>query len=132
MKTSSAKQKGRRGCVEVKELLHKHQPNLKDDDVIVTPSGVPGADLRLSPKAQETYPMVIEVKNQERVNIWAALEQCEAHKNKNNHTPVLFFKKNRTKLYACLDADTLVKLFAQVNKPVEVNNISLDTEQKSE
>lgn len=107
MKTSSAKAKGRRCSQEVKDLLLHHSPDLQDADLIVTPSGVPGVDLHLSPKAMEKYPFAVECKNQEALNIWASLAQAETHKP---GTPILFFKRNRSDLYCALKATDLMKL----------------------
>ena len=69
----------------------------------------------MSPSAREVYPVVIEVKNQEKLNIWASLEQAEGHlpngePSSSSVTPMLFFRKNRTKLYVALDAEHLLKL----------------------
>lgn len=110
MKTSSAKSKGRRACQDIKQLLHNHAPELQDGDVGVTPSGVIGVDLYLSPAALKTYPFCIESKNQESLSIWACLEQTESHR-KDNLIPILFFKRNRSELYACLKAEEFVKLY---------------------
>lgn len=111
MKTSSAKAKGRRLALEVKTLLHKHVPVLDGDDIRVTPSGVPGVDIQFSPHAKHFYPISIECKNQESLQIWAALAQAETNTEKDT-APVLFFKRNNSKIYACLDADLLIKLMS--------------------
>lgn len=108
MRTASAKAKGRRAAQEVKELIHDFFPELQDDDIIVTPSGVTGEDLRLSPLARGFLPISIECKNCERLNLWAAIEQ--AADNANSFIPVLFFKRNRSKLYACIEAEELIEL----------------------
>ncbi len=114
MKTSSAKSKGRRACSEVKNLLHKYAPALQDGDVQVTPSGVTGVDLYLSPAALQVYPFAIESKNQEKIAIWAALEQSESHR-KDNLTPLLFFKRNRSELYVSMKAEEFFKLYKGSN-----------------
>jgi hypothetical protein len=108
LKTSSAKAKGRRACAEVKELLLKYAPELQPDDIIVTSSGDTGEDLKLSPKAREVYPWAAECKNQETLSIWAALQQAEGHSDK--YPGVLFFKRNRSKLYVAMDAEEFLKL----------------------
>ena len=120
MKTSSAKSKGRRCSQELKDLLLKHAPHLENDDIIVTPSGVTGPDVMLSPLAKKFYPITSECKNVEALNIWKALEQSESHAKNTQLEPILFFKRNRTKLYACLDAEQLVKLLTLLNKNVKV------------
>lgn len=62
--------------------------------------GASGVDIQLSPAARKVYPFSIEVKCQEALNIWAALEQAE--ENKGSHTPLLCFKRNRTEIYVAL------------------------------
>jgi hypothetical protein len=116
MRTSSRKAKGRKGCQDVKELLHKHAPHLQNDDILVTSSGVPGIDITLSPLAGVTYPINIEVKNQEKIQIWQAIEQCEAHKNPYGRIPALFFRRNRSDLYVTLKAEEFIKLLAKKDK----------------
>lgn len=98
MKASSAKAKGRRAAQELKRELLRIFGDLENEDIRVTPSGVNGPDLQLSPLAKKRIPFDIEVKNQERLNIWASLKQSETHGNR----PLLVFTKNRTKLYASL------------------------------
>ena len=89
MKTSLAKAKGRRCANEVKELILRSFHNILDsDDIVVTSSGDTGEDLKLSPKARALFPVSIECKNQERLNIWEALEQCR--ENAGDYTPVVF------------------------------------------
>lgn len=109
MRTSSAKAKGRRCGQEVKELFLALAPELEEGDVLVTPSGVTGPDLHLSPKAKTVYPFAIECKNQESIQIWKALEQSESHVS-GDEIPVLFFKRNRSKLYVALSADQFIRL----------------------
>ena len=114
MKTSSAKAKGRRCSQEVKELiLSSFKGELKPDDIIVTSSGETGVDLKLSPLAQELFPFAVECKNVEKLNIWEALKQTESHlKDGSEVIPALFFKRNRTGLYAALPAEVFVRLVA--------------------
>ena len=54
------------------------------------------------------FPFSVECKNQEKLNIWSALEQAED--NSNNHIPLVVFKRNRSKTYAVLEFDSLLKL----------------------
>ncbi|MFK7874085.1 MAG: hypothetical protein AB8C84_13120 [Oligoflexales bacterium] len=84
---------------------------LEPDDIRVTPSGVTGPDLQLSPKAQKQIPFTIEVKNQERLNIWASLKQAQNHK-KDSDNPLLVFTRNRENLYACLLLDDFLSLIS--------------------
>ncbi len=85
-------------------------PELEDDDIRVTPSGVTGEDLNLSPEARAIFPIAPEGKNQESLNIWKSLEQAES--NAGEHIPVLFFKRNRSKTYVALEAHVFLNLLA--------------------
>lgn len=115
MRTSSAKAKGRRLCAQVRERLLVMAPDLKDGDIAVTPSGVTGPDLYMSPRAQEIYPIVWEMKNQEALNIWEALKQSETHlkhvKGDEKMCPVVAFSRNRVgKIYVAMDLEDFLWL----------------------
>lgn len=116
MKSRSAKSKGRRAGVETKELLLAHCTHLEDADIAVVPSGVPGRDLWLSPKAQSHYPFAIENKNCEKLNVWEALAQAQNHVKNEKEIPVLFFKRNRSELYVSLKAKDFLKLLKEKKK----------------
>ena len=109
MKTSSAKGKGRRLCHELRDALLEWAPDLNERDIQVTPSGVNGPDLYLSPKAEEIFPFTFECKNQESLNIWASIKQSESHQ-RDQLTPILVFKRNRTEPMVCLKLDHFLKL----------------------
>jgi hypothetical protein len=110
MKTSSAKQKGRRLCQQVKETLLEWAPDLKPDDIQVTSSGAPGEDLKLSPAARVIYPMCWEMKNVERLNVWEAYEQAESHATGTDNIPVLCFSRNRSEPMVALKLKNFLKL----------------------
>ena len=122
MRTSSCKAKGRRLAVEVRDMMHKYAPDLKPGDIEVTSSSVCGEDLKLSPAAQEKFPIIIECKNRETINIWEALAQAEdhlKHPKKDEvvswyelgfRVPVVFFRRNRSKTYVTLPAEDFLKL----------------------
>jgi hypothetical protein len=111
MKTSSAKAKGRRLSQAVKDAFHIAFPDLQSDDIVVTPSGVTGSDLHLSPKAQEVLPFVVECKNHEKLNIWDALAQSETHVKKESDIPITCFTRNRAgKVFVALDLNNFLKL----------------------
>ncbi len=111
MRTSSAKAKGRRCSQAVADLLLEHAKHLTERDVLVTSSGETGVDVKLSAAAFEQYPLNIEAKNVEKLNIWQALEQAESHEG--GGVPVVFFKRNRSKLYVALDASFFVNLLQE-------------------
>lgn len=109
MKTSSAKAKGRRLAAAVKYALLQRAESLQSDDIIVTPSGVPGEDLTLSPAARTVYPLNIECKNQEALNIWAALEQAKSNRSGNNK-PIVVFSRNRSDINVALKLQDFLDL----------------------
>ncbi len=126
MRTSSAKAKGRRLATEVQALLYKYAPELKPGDIQVTSSGACGEDVLLSPAARDAYPLVIECKNKESLNIWQALTQAESHIEPEVkritqgpvvtwielgiRTPAVFFRRNRSRMYVALPAEDFIKL----------------------
>jgi len=110
LKTSSAKAKGRRCAQQVRDLLLEYAP-LGEKDIFVTSAGETGPDLKLSEEALKRYPLAIECKNVEKLNIWAALEQADGHHTE-KEIPVVFFRRNRSNLYAALDAESLIALIS--------------------
>ena len=110
MKTRSAKNKGKRLQNKVRDLILEKFQQLEEDDVRSTTMGDSGEDVLLSPAARKLFPFSVECKNQEKLNIWSALEQTE--NNSNNHVPLLIFKRNRTKTYAVLEFDKLLELLS--------------------
>lgn len=112
MKVKSAKAKGRRAAAELQRLLLKTFPQLESGDIRVTPSGVQGEDLQLSPKAREVLPFAFEVKNKERLNIWDAFKQSKNHVEGSNSRPIVAFKRNNTPFHVCMEMDTFLELIA--------------------
>lgn len=111
MKIKAAKAKGRRCSVEVQELLYRYAPDLKPGDILATCSSETGCDVKLSPAAKEVYPLAIECKNVERIQLWEALKQAESHAEADpGSIPTLFFRRNRSKLYVALPAEAFLKL----------------------
>ena len=109
MKPRSAKNKGKRLQNKIRDLiLEKFNNILEPDDVRSITMGDSGEDILLSPAARRVFPFSVECKNQEKLNIWSSLEQAE--NNSGTHTPLLIFKRNRTKTYAVLEFDKLLEL----------------------
>lgn len=106
--TQSKKARGRNLQQKVRDLFIK-KFNLNLDDVVSTSMGVSGTDIKLSTAAKKVIPFDIECKNQEKINIWASLEQCETN-TKEGRIPLLTFKRNRTDIYACLKLEDLLKI----------------------
>ena len=108
MKPRSAKNKGKRLQNKVRDLILEKFQQLEEDDVRSTTMGDSGEDVLLSPAARKLFPFSVECKNQEKLNIWSALEQTE--NNSNNHVPLLIFKRNRSKTYAVLEIKDFIDL----------------------
>ena len=108
MKPRSAKNKGKRLQNKVRDLILEKFNQLEPDDVRSVTMGDSGEDILLSPAARKLFPFSTECKNQEKINIWSSLEQAET--NSGNHTPIVIFKRNRSKTYVALEFDELLKL----------------------
>ena len=108
MKPRSAKNKGKRLQNKVRDLILEKFNQLEPDDVRSITMGDSGEDILLSPAARKLFPFSTECKNQEKLNIWSSLEQAESNSGK--HTPLVIFKRNRTKTYAILEFNELLKL----------------------
>ena len=109
MKTSSGKAKGRRLQNKIRDLLLEHfSDKLEPDDVKVAIMGESGEDIKLSPAARKLIPYSFECKNQEKLSIWASLEQ--AAENSGDYPPVLIFKRNRSKTYVTIELEEFIKL----------------------
>ncbi len=108
MKSRSAKNKGKRLQNNVRDLILEKFTQLEEDDVRSITMGDSGEDILLSPAARKLFPFSVECKNQEKLNIWSSLEQTETNAGK--HTPLLIFKRNRSKTYAVLQLDDLMKM----------------------
>jgi hypothetical protein len=77
--------------------------------------GDSGTDIKLSPAARKVFPYSPECKNQEKLNIWASLEQAEKN-TKDGTAPILFFKRNRTKMYVAMDAEHFFELINRLQQ----------------
>jgi hypothetical protein len=84
--------------------------------------GASGADLLLSPAARRVFPFYVECKNQEALNIWAALAQADKGSIASSPTPPLtaplvVFRRNKTETYAALPFSTLLNLVKLARGP---------------
>tara|TARA_Y100001973_G_C5141514_1_gene303172 strand:+ start:501 stop:857 length:357 start_codon:yes stop_codon:yes gene_type:complete len=110
----SSKAKGRRLQNYVREALRMifieqwtKLPKLEDDDIKSQTMGMTGEDIVLSPAAKKIIPYSFECKNVEKLNIWSALEQAED--NCDGRTPVVVFKRNRSKTYVAIEFSEWLK-----------------------
>lgn len=108
MRPQSAKAKGRNLQKSVRDELLKRAPSLTENDIRSTSMGASGVDIQMSEAALKIYPFAIECKNQENIQIWAALNQAE--ENRGKHTPLLIFKRNRSTTYVALTLEDFLNL----------------------
>ena len=108
MRSRSRKNKGKRLQNKVRDILLEAFQDLEQDDIRSAIMGESGEDIKLSPAARKLIPYSIECKNQEKLNIWEALSQAE--ENSGVSTPVLIFKRNRSKTYVTIELEEFIKL----------------------
>ena len=110
MKTSSCKAKGRRLQDDIcKRLLEHYKGILEEGDLRVAIMGESGSDIKRSPLATKVFPYAIEAKNQQKISIWAALQQA-ADNCPEGDKPVVIFKRNRSETYVTLKFDDFIDL----------------------
>lgn len=112
MLPSSAKQKGRKHQQNIRDKILEIFPELSLNDVVSTPMGVSNLDIQLSDRARELFPYSVEAKCQEKLNIWSALEQSE--NNKEELTPIVVFKRNRSQTYVALKFDDFMNIIEKL------------------
>ena len=108
MKTQSAKAKGRKLQQWVRDQLIE-QLDVHPEDIESRSMGAGGEDLIMARAAREKFPMSIECKNQEKVNVWEAYKQAEDNSGK--YEPVVVIKRNKVKPLVVVDAEYFVSLF---------------------
>lgn len=114
MKTSSAKNKGRKLQKHLRELLIDVL-GINEDDVLSRPMGSQGEDLILSPKAREKFPFSPECKNREKVNVWESFKQADDNAPEGIEG-LLVLKRNNSEVFAMLRLTALVELIDAANQ----------------
>ena len=117
MRTSSAKAKGRRLSALFAARL-RQALRCEEGDVFVTPSGVTGPDVILSPLAQKLFPFAVECKNQEALNLWSAMKQAVTHV-KPGQIPLLVYARNNTKPWVAMPMEDFFEHFYPCTKEGE-------------
>jgi hypothetical protein len=92
------------------EVLKNFKGILEDGDVKKAIMGESGIDIKLSPHARRIFPYGVECKNTEKINIWAAINQCEENAEKEKLKPLLVIKRNRTDVHVVLRWEDFLKL----------------------
>ena len=108
MEPQSAKAKGRKFQQQVRDKLIE-QLDIHPEDIESRSMGAGGEDLIMARAARQKFPLSIECKSVERLNVYEAYEQASA--NSGDYEPVLFMKKNRKKPLVVVDADYFISLF---------------------
>jgi hypothetical protein len=107
----SRKAKGRALQQQIRADLIDHL-GIHDLDIKSTAMGQSGCDLYLSPAARAVFPYGIEAKNQESLNVWSALQQCQDNAEAEGLIPLLIFKRARSPTYAVLRWEDLLQLLS--------------------
>ena len=107
MKTQSAKAKGRRLQQWFRDLLIERL-DVHPEDIESRSMGAAGEDIMMARSARNIFPLSIECKNQQSVNIWKSYEQAE--ENSGDYEPIVFLKRNNTKPLVLVDAEYFVEL----------------------
>ena len=108
MRTQSAKAKGRRLQQWVRDKLIE-MLDIHPEDIESRSMGAGGEDLIMARAARQKFPMSIECKNVEKLNIWEAYEQATA--NCGDYEPIVVIKKNNKKPLVVVDAEYYIQLF---------------------
>ena len=107
MKTQSAKAKGRKLQQWMRTLLIE-KLEIHPEDIESRSMGAGGEDLIMARAAREKFPLSIECKNQEKVNVWESYKQ--ATENSKDYEPVVFIKRNNHKPLVVVDANYFINL----------------------
>ena len=111
MKTQSAKAKGRRLQQWFRDLLIE-KLEVHPEDIESRSMGAGGEDLIMARAARKKFPLSIECKNQQSVNIWKAYEQAE--ENSGDYEPIVVLKRNKSKPLVLVDAEYFVELYKKI------------------
>ena len=82
------------------------------EDIESRSMGSQGEDLIMARAAREKFPLSIECKNQESVNVWKSYEQ--AAENSGEYEPIVVIKRNQSKPLVVIDAEYFVSIFKEV------------------
>jgi hypothetical protein len=109
MLPSSCKAKGRALQNKIAEDL-REAFRLSSSDIKPALMSEQGMDIKLSEAARMLFPFAVEAKANESLQFWAALKQCSDNAIEEGLMPLLVFKRNRSKIYACLEWDDLLEI----------------------
>ena len=128
MKVSSKKSKGRRLQQRVRNDLRLIGKNhgLVDADILSTPMSVAGVDTQFSPAALKVFPLDIESKNTEKLNVVGVFQTHFEKYRASDRIKLLVHSRNRTEPMVTLRWEDFLKLVE-----VWVREKELETEDKN-
>ena len=127
MKTSSAKAKGRKLQQWVRDLLIE-KLDVHPEDIESRSMGAGGEDLIMARAAREKFPLSVECKNQEKVNVWEAYKQAED--NSKDYEPIVVLKRNNQKPLILVDAEYFVNLHNSIAKEYTIDELLTENTDK--
>ena len=113
LKTSSAKQKGRKLQQWVRDQILARCPQLEEDDVKSTSMGAQGEDVQLSPAARRMFPFTVECKNLAKVAVYNYYEQAKTH---GKHEPLVVVKQNGHQPLAIINAEKFIDMVVKIEE----------------
>lgn len=106
----SRKAKGRRLAQWVQTKIYERFPRLRPGDCTVTPSGVNGPDVQLSPTAKDVFRYAVEAKSWESLkSVYKIYDQAITHVL-DDEEPLVVIKSNFKKPLVILDAEHFFSL----------------------
>jgi|TARA_R110001606_G_scaffold336407_1_gene484346 hypothetical protein len=108
IKTSSAKNKGRKLQQWTRDRILELVPTLEPDDVKSTSMGAGGEDVQLSPAARKHIPLTFECKARKGISVYGFYDQAGDNAPKGME-PVVILKADRKKPLALVDAEFFLK-----------------------
>jgi hypothetical protein len=120
--TSSKKAKGRRLQQFVRDALLKlgESFGLRPDDVRSTSMGASGVDLQLSTAAKKVFPLAVECKNRESLNVTGTFWKHYNSYKSNNTMPILVHSRNRSEPLVTMHWNDFASLLeAKIHAPKE-------------
>ena len=118
MRPQSAKSKGRRLQQKIVADIYETFPELGEGDARSTSMGAGGEDIQLSAAARVLIPFSFEAKNQERVNVWDAYNQCKS--NCGEHAPAVVIKKNNSDILCIVQWPTFLSMLRTMRQSTRV------------
>lgn len=119
MKVRSLKNKGRRLQVYVAKKISEflNIPYGKDALIEAREMDQQGVDVKLLGEAKEKFPIAIECKNTEKLNISQAIKQAKENKEKYDYKYyAIVWKKNYSKPIILMDFDEFLSLLSYYQK----------------